>query len=549
VRPRRQTIPVIPASVTRTLQGGPRPAAATTPPVAKPATSPAITRASPPALPRKAESKPAPVGLSSQANEETQSGAAAHEETTTSDPTQEETTTSEPALGAAPERDPEPTQASAQSEAGASDGEPDDVTFAGSIDADAASEPTVEPTQTKRPDTSVTAVELDADMLDEDDEDVTRLRPPKHDDDELPSIDLDGMLAGIGDGPDLAARGNTVIARGDTVIARADALPRATALPRVHTLKAAALPVEGYPDDANELSLSDGEVLVDRTLVTPARPPPPPLGLTSTMPTPKTPAPPLEDAPSGGSGKLLVAGVIGALALGVLVAVIVSGRNDTDTTARTDTASTEIADAAKSGAQPDEAKSAATPLADAKGEPQSDPPANPDNDAPAEPVVKADPAAKPSPSEAVRDPSGTRPALATATVKPAAKLPTTARAPAVLPPPKTKVQAALRAREVRALDILLVARKPTRPLAFADATRHCSALDVRGIQGWRLPDVGELASLGSAGMLARGVYWSQTSGDTFGDTHMAWNGRTGQAASRIKGAVALCVRGDRGEAQ
>ena len=134
-------------------------------------------------------------------------------------------------------------------------------------------------------------------------------------------------------------------------------------------------------------------------------------------------------------------------------------------------------------------------------------------------------------------------------MKPAAKLPTTARPPAIPPPPKTRVQAALRARELRALDILLVVRKASRPLSFADAVRHCSGLDVRGIQGWRLPDVGELASLGAAGMLTRGAYWSQTSGDTFGDTHMAWNGRTGQAASRVKPAVALCVRGDRGEAQ
>jgi len=101
--------------------------------------------------------------------------------------------------------------------------------------------------------------------------------------------------------------------------------------------------------------------------------------------------------------------------------------------------------------------------------------------------------------------------------------------------------------ELRALDVLLVARRQSKPLAYDAAVQHCSTLDVQGIQGWRLPDVGELASLGEAGMLGRAMYWSQTAGDTFGDTHMAWNGRSNHAATRDRGAVALCVRGDHGQ--
>jgi hypothetical protein len=234
--------------------------------------------------------------------------------------------------------------------------------------------------------------------------------------------------------------------------------------------------------------------------------------------------------------------------------VLVSNRDGADATASAASSKTEVvADASK--AQPDDAKADAPKPEEPK--PESGPDEAKADDGAAE--AKADDGGEAPPeepttntdakTEAVQDSAATRPGLASATVKPSAKLPMLARPPAVPPPPRTRVEAALRAREIRALDILLVVRKPSRPLAFGEAVRHCSGLDVQGIQGWRLPDVGELASLDEAGMLTRGFYWSQTSGDTFGDTHMAWNGRTRQAASRIKGSVALCVRGDRGEAQ
>lgn len=578
-RPRRQTIPVIPATITRSLPGAatpePTPPSAT-PPTAKPAAKPTSGLPRPIAKPTSARPTgprsmpPSPTtrriepATPPTANEDTTAGehAAGNELTSTSaPPSPDEHTIADEAPAAPPIAVPDDKDANttvgvigtADTVAGVGavdplevvepprDPEGDDATFTGThVQVDAA--PVAEPTQTKRPDTSVTALEVDADLLDDEDDDVTRMRP-KHDDDELPSLDLDGMIAAIGDGPDPAARGNTVIARDDSIAPRGD-----TVIARVHTLKASAVPFDGYPDDAPEISLSDGEVLVDRTMVTPAqRPPPLPTSLTTTMPTPKTPPPVVEDAPGPSTGKLLVAGVVGALGIGVLIAVLVS-RDDGDATASTATKTDVVADA--SDAKPTDAKTATpgpTP-SDPKTEPGTDVKDDGDEAIPEE-GKSAEDTEGTAKTEVQEVATPTRPGLASATMKPAAKLPMLARPPAVPPPPKTRVEAALRARELRALDILLVVRKPTKPLSYADAEKHCGAIDVRGIQGWRLPDVGELASLDDAGMLARGFYWSSTSGDTFGDTHMAWNGRTRQAASRMKGSVALCVRGDRGEAQ
>lgn len=526
-RPRRATIPVIPATITRALQNPP--AGATAPAAAK-----RPSRTLPPAAP-----PPRKAGTA----------AATRSEPMAAPP---------PAAVDAAVRDPGDVTFAGVSEAelpGRADDEtqtkqPDTSVSAMELDANA-----VEQTQTKQPDTSVTAAEVDPDLL-EDEEDVTRLRP-KHDDDELPSLDLEGMLAAIGDGPDPAARGNTVVARSDTAVASGNTVvARSEPLISRITLKTTALPLDGHHEDIAEVSLSDGEVIVDRTQVVPAQRPPP-IPATTTMPSPRVPEPdpaPTTDAEaaSGGHGKLLVAAVVGALGLGVLGAVLVANRDDPRPTpsAPPDAAGAGevVADARKAGVQPDATPE--TPDADAEAKAddanaEAGGDAKPDADAKGD--AKAD-AGDTKPERGDDDASASRPALAGATVKPRLVLPTTARKPAVPSPPKTRVQLALRERAVRALDILLVARRPSKPLPFADAQKHCESLDVLGIQGWRLPDVGELASLGDAGMLGRVFYWSQTSGDTFGDTHMAWNGRMGQAASRSKAAVALCVRGDRGEA-
>ena len=103
--------------------------------------------------------------------------------------------------------------------------------------------------------------------------------------------------------------------------------------------------------------------------------------------------------------------------------------------------------------------------------------------------------------------------------------------------------AALRARTIRALDVLLVARQ-RGTMTVADAEKHCDALDVAGVAHWRLPALGELASLTDAGMLARGAYWTNTAADTFGDTRMAWNSSRREASVRYKPAAVVCVRSD-----
>lgn len=112
-------------------------------------------------------------------------------------------------------------------------------------------------------------------------------------------------------------------------------------------------------------------------------------------------------------------------------------------------------------------------------------------------------------------------------------------APAVYP-----VVAALEARKLRALDVLLVATTWGKPSDWPTAMAYCDGLDVEGIRGWRLPHIGELSSLAQANMLMRGMFWSSTAADTFGDGHLAWNVRRGYALPHAADAVAVCVRGE-----
>lgn len=112
---------------------------------------------------------------------------------------------------------------------------------------------------------------------------------------------------------------------------------------------------------------------------------------------------------------------------------------------------------------------------------------------------------------------------------------------------RTKVGEALRSREILALDVLLVTSKTFGPFEFAAAEAHCAGLEIAGLDGWRMPDIGELMSLAAAGMTGGGYYWSSTAADTFGDVHLVWYGKRARVLEREKANFVTCVRGSVGD--
>ena len=129
-------------------------------------------------------------------------------------------------------------------------------------------------------------------------------------------------------------------------------------------------------------------------------------------------------------------------------------------------------------------------------------------------------------------------------------------APAEPPPPPTdpvavgagdapEVVAALRSREVRALDLFVVAPEDSDNMNHTSAVAYCEAMRVAGLTGWRVPKLGELNSIVAAGMTGKGIYWSDTLGDAFGDTRIIVNAkrdRMGAATIGFEGARVLCIR-------
>jgi hypothetical protein len=111
-------------------------------------------------------------------------------------------------------------------------------------------------------------------------------------------------------------------------------------------------------------------------------------------------------------------------------------------------------------------------------------------------------------------------------------------------PGEAAIAAALRDREVRALDIFIVSNDGDDS-SFADAEAYCAGLEVAGIDGWRLPTAGELNSLATAKLVRKGVYWSRTLGDIFGDTRLVLNAsreRLSAVPTSWTGATPICLR-------
>ncbi len=71
-----------------------------------------------------------------------------------------------------------------------------------------------------------------------------------------------------------------------------------------------------------------------------------------------------------------------------------------------------------------------------------------------------------------------------------------------------RVAAALDAKQIHALDALLIGAASRDPEGYADARKRCARLEVASLQGWRLPSLDELRTLRRARMLPEGEYWS-----------------------------------------
>ena len=71
-----------------------------------------------------------------------------------------------------------------------------------------------------------------------------------------------------------------------------------------------------------------------------------------------------------------------------------------------------------------------------------------------------------------------------------------------------RVAAALDAKQLHALDALLIHPASRDPETFAEARGRCARLDVAALSDWHLPSLAELRTLRRARMLPQGEFWS-----------------------------------------
>lgn len=232
---------------------------------------------------------------------------------------------------------------------------------------------------------------------------------------------------------------------------------------------------------------------------------------------------------SQGRGTLLVGvGVVVLLLGGGGLALALGG--DDDASARSDVTEASQGRGKTLASRTDDASTPSSPedapAGDAVDDEARDDAASPEASAPSEGAE--DPAVEPERTDA------DSPAIE---IEPSADAPTLEDSAVVL--------SALRDREVRALDTLLVAQAVSGKVTHAGAQTYCQGLTAGGLTGWRVPSIGELASLGDSKMMKKGLYWSDTPGDAFGDKRMVLNSKKNRIVPVLvtwDGAQAVCVR-------
>jgi|GEM_PF-2247976 len=271
----------------------------------------------------------------------------------------------------------------------------------------------------------------------------------------------------------------------------------------------------------------------------------------SSAPSPSV-APPMPDDEdisasefsSGPNIRLLAGGGI-AVALIIALVVVLSGSSESDEAPETPSPSSDAQTVAAADAEPASAEPEADPAEVA-------PPKEPLAATPTEDVDVADPEPAPAGDVAANDDplanldlEGAEKALAHRSSVDLALL-DDSPLPSTAPEDRAAIAQALEDREVRSWNAFLLAGDDAPAMTFANAETFCKTLTAGGITGWRLPSIGELLSLNGAKMLDRkGVFWSETPGDAFGDTRMVVNAKKGSTSAVTvgwDGARPICVR-------
>ena len=122
--------------------------------------------------------------------------------------------------------------------------------------------------------------------------------------------------------------------------------------------------------------------------------------------------------------------------------------------------------------------------------------------------------------------------------------PADARVPATADE-KAAISAALQDKSLRSLDEVIVDPERSRQGTYPEALAYCEGRVSHGVQGWRVPEIGEISALVAARMVVKDHYWSTTAGDTSGNRQLVYDSRHGKIKSmspKWKGGRVVCVR-------